>query len=86
MKTIRNFDEGLDYVNRLGFNVKPGFPGWIIAAQKRLCDVEFKLWETAGKRYPFKVRYSRKTKQFFVHALKENGKLDFINVVDAKGL
>jgi len=86
MKVIHNFNEGLDYVNRLGFNVKPGVAGWINEAQTRMCNVEHRLWEAAGKQYPFKVRYSRKTNQFFVHALTEQGKLKYIDVVDAKEL
>ena len=74
---INNFDEGLTYVNRLGFTERPGFPGWIPAAQKRMCDTENALFVAAGHAYPFTVHFFRKERKFLV-----NGKVE----VDARRL
>lgn len=78
---IHNFDEGIRYVNRLGFTERPGVPGWIPAAQKRMADTEAALFKAAGKEYPFKVKYSRKHKIFQVHRKDRS-----VHIVDAKEL
>ena len=72
---IKDFDAALVYVNRLGFNVKPGFPGWIIACQKRLCDTVNALFKAAGG-YPFDAHYSRKSRRFYVR--RQDGVIDVV--------
>ena len=76
MVTIHNFDEGIRYVNRLGFTVKPGFPGWIVAAQTRMANTENALFKAAGKTYPYKVHYHRKEKFFQVKRM--DGTIDIV--------
>lgn len=66
-KTIESFMDAVHYVNRLGFSVKPGFPGWIIQAQERLASAANKLWQAANKGYPYTVHYYRKEKTFVVN-------------------
>jgi len=67
MKTIADFDSAIKYVSRLGFTARPGFPGWIPAAQKRMCNVADALLMAAGKQYPFTVHYHRKQTAFVVN-------------------
>ena len=67
MIKVNSFDEALHYVNRLGFTVKPGFPGWIPAAQTRLCNTTDALYNAAGREYPYTVHYYRKRKEFVVN-------------------
>lgn len=55
MKQVNNFDECLEYVNRLGI-VSPSKPiGW---RQSDMVAIVGKLEHLIGK-YPFKVRYHR---------------------------
>ena len=73
MKILNNFQEALDYVNRLGFAGSKG-PGWIPVAQGRMCDVINELESAVvGKPkdeikwpgespYPFRVRFHRPTR------------------------
>jgi len=65
-KVIDSFMDSIAYVNRLGFTVSPGFPGWIVQAQERLANAASKLWK-AGNPYPFTVHYYRKRQQFIVN-------------------
>lgn len=67
MKTITNFDNALEYINRLGFSGGKG-PGWIPEAQRRLCLIESALYKAANNAYPYRVvfhthkdRYTRYT-------------------------
>ena len=66
MVTIRNFQDGIEYVNRLGFTVRPGFQGWINRAQKRMCDTEETLYNAAGRVYPYQAHYHRRDACFTV--------------------
>lgn len=66
-KQITSFDGCLHYVNRLGFTVKPGFPGWIPQAQARLSNACHVLYTTAGQTYTFTVHYERKARRFIVN-------------------
>lgn len=66
MKLINNFDDALQYVNRLGFaNTNKRYPSWIVQAQMNLCRVTDLLVKESGG-YPYKVRYHRKDKAFTV--------------------
>jgi hypothetical protein len=48
MKTIHTIDDLQSYIQHLGFCCKPGFPGWIIQAQRDLWDVQEAIEEAAG--------------------------------------
>ena len=78
MVQIENFEQGLQYVLGLGFTVRPGFPGWILAAQKRLCDTEQALHDAAGG-YPYNVHYHRKDQRFEVTPI---GKTVFVDATN----
>ena len=67
MVKIESFQDGIEYVKRLGLTVRPGFPGWIPAAQERMCDTEETLYNAAGRQYPYNVHYHRKERKFTVN-------------------
>lgn len=66
MKTIRSVDDAWDYVRRLGFGERPGSPGWIPEAQRRIDIVTRALLAASGQSSwyqktfkPFKVKFHR---------------------------
>jgi hypothetical protein len=67
MVTKKDYDELLDYVSRLGFTVKLGLPGWIPAAQERMCGVADAILEANGGEWPVRVHYHRARKWFSVY-------------------
>ena len=57
MKQVNDFQECLEYVNRLGIVSRFKPIGW---RQADLCAIVDKLTWLMGCRYPFKIRYHRK--------------------------
>lgn len=49
MFVINDFNECLELVVDLGFTVPPGTAGWIIEAQKRMCDTTDLLLNASGQ-------------------------------------
>lgn len=77
-KQIRTYTDGVEYVNRLGLNVRPGTPGWIPVSQTRLCANVDRLIKASGQTTiggfePFRVRYLRNKNEFLVE--RPDGKL-----------
>jgi hypothetical protein len=73
MLVIQDFDQCIDYVSSLGFTAEPGFPGWIIEAQKIMCDTADLLLSASGQNswyhkyfIPFEVIFNTEDRIFYV--------------------
>jgi hypothetical protein len=63
MKTLHDFNEALNYVDRLGVLHIQKSPGWIPEWQRRACNLIDGM-EALCNGFPFNVRYHRKDDYF----------------------